>query len=177
MRLGAVIIAAAPLLAAPAFAASAGFEELTISNGAEAPLTVGIWYPANAPATADSAGHGLKLVVMSHGGGGSYDGHYDTARALASAGFVVAAVSHAGDTSDDQSKVLQLWRRPAQLHRLVDYMLAEWSRHGSLDAARVGAFGFSNGGFTVLVAAGGALTFRGPVRIARSTRIMTCAGP
>jgi len=50
---------------------------------------------------------------------------------------------------------LQLWRRPAQLHQLVDYMLDKWRWHGQLDAARVGAFGFSNGGFTVLVAAGG----------------------
>jgi len=169
VRLVAVITALLPCLAAPAFAANAGFEEIRITNGAERPLTVGIWYPTSAPTTADSAGHvtqteapdapieghGLPLVVMSHGGGGSYDGHHDTARALAGAGFVVAAVSHAGDTSDDQSKVLQLWRRPAQLRRLVDYMLAEWRGHGSVNAARVGAFGFSNGGFTVLVAAGG----------------------
>ena len=42
-----------------------------------------------------------------------------------------------------------------QLHRLVDYMLEEWFGHVDLDNARVGAFGFSNGGFTVLVAAGG----------------------
>lgn len=34
-------------------------------------------------------------------------------------------------------------------------MLDEWRWHGRLDAARIGAFGFSNGGFTVLVAAGG----------------------
>lgn len=34
-------------------------------------------------------------------------------------------------------------------------MLDEWPSHARLDAARVGAFGFSNGGFTVLVAAGG----------------------
>ena len=101
------------------------------------------------------AGKRLPLVVMSHGGAGWYGSHYDTALALAHAGFVAAAVSHAGDTFDDQSKVLQLWRRPAQLHRLVDYLLDEWPGHGQLDASHVGAFGFSNGGFTVLVAAGG----------------------
>ncbi|MFL9928236.1 dienelactone hydrolase [Paraburkholderia sp. RL18-103-BIB-C] len=157
------------LVAAPAFAADVGFEEVKIANGAEPPLTAGIWYPTDAPATPHSldrftqtvapgapiAGHRLPLVVMSHGGGGWYGGHYDTALALAHAGFVAAAISHAGDTSNDQSRVLQLWRRPAQLHRLVDYMLDEWRWHGRLDAARIGAFGFSNGGFTVLVAAGG----------------------
>jgi predicted dienelactone hydrolase len=34
-------------------------------------------------------------------------------------------------------------------------MLDEWPRHGELNADSVGAYGFSNGGFTVLVAAGG----------------------
>ncbi|WP_241018429.1 dienelactone hydrolase [Paraburkholderia sp. Tr-20389] len=157
------------LVSAPAHAADVGFEEIKITNGAEPPLTAGIWYPTDAPATphtlgnvtqmvapgAPVTGHDLPLVVMSHGGGGWYDGHYDTAIALAHAGFVAAAVSHAGDTFDDQSRVLELWRRPAQLHRMVDYMLDEWRWHGRLDASRVGAFGFSNGGFTVLVAAGG----------------------
>ena len=93
--------------------------------------------------------------MISHGGAGWYGSHYDTALALAQAGFVVAAVSHSGDTFDDQSKVLQPWRRPAQLHRLVDYMLGAWPQRDRLDANAIGAFGFSNGGFTVLVAVGG----------------------
>jgi predicted dienelactone hydrolase len=149
--------------------ADVGFEEVKISNGAEPPLTVGIWYPTNAQPTQHAAenitrttvadapikGHGLPLVVMSHGGAGWYDSHSDTAIALAHAGFVAAAVSHAGDTFNDQSQVLQLWRRPAQLRRLVDYMLGEWPWHARLARNRIGAFGFSNGGFTVLVAAGG----------------------
>jgi predicted dienelactone hydrolase len=169
VRLMAIISAFFALAAAPALAADVGFEEVKIANGGEPPLTAGIWYPTNAPATSHSlgnftqtvapdapiAGNHLPLVVMSHGGAGWYGGHYDTALALAHAGFVAAAVSHAGDTFDDQSGVLQLWRRPAQLHRLVDYMLDKWRGHERLDAARVGAFGFSNGGFTVLVAAGG----------------------
>jgi predicted dienelactone hydrolase len=45
--------------------------------------------------------------------------------------------------------------RPRQLHVLIDYMLADWPQHDRLDPARVGAFGFSSGGFTVLVEAGG----------------------
>jgi predicted dienelactone hydrolase len=68
---------------------------------------------------------------------------------------VVAAVSHAGDTHEDQSRVLELWRRPDQLHRLITFMLTAWQAHDRIDVRRVGAFGFSNGGFTVLVAAGG----------------------
>ena len=163
------IAAACVLLATPALAANVGFEETKIANGAEAPLSIGVWYPTDAPETkqrldgftqtvaplAAVAGSGLPLVVLSHGGGGGYESHYDTALSLARAGFVVAAVSHAGDTHNDQSQVLKLWRRPAQLRRLVSYMLDEWPHHDQLDARRVGAFGFSNGGFTVLVAAGG----------------------
>jgi predicted dienelactone hydrolase len=145
-----------------------GFQGAHMSYGSEAPLVAGIWYPSTVPHTnvsqgrwpgvvadAPITGAHLPLVVLSHGGGGSYEGHYDTAIALARAGFVAAAVSHAGDTYDDESKVLQLWRRPAQLRRLITYMLEEWPEHRLLDDERVGAFGFSNGGFTVLVAAGG----------------------
>jgi predicted dienelactone hydrolase len=148
---------------------NAGFEELQIPNGSESPLQIGIWYPTAArPQThklgpflqevalgAPVAGTHLALVVISHGGGGSYAGHYDTALALAHAGYVAAAVSHAGDDTEDQSQVLKLWRRPAQLARLVSYMVDDWPAHDRLDPARIGAFGFSNGGFTVLVAAGG----------------------
>ena len=156
------------LLVVPALAGNVGFEQRQITNGKDPPLTIGIWYPTTAPAAKPPAGNAgqtvaragpmaarMPLVVMSHGGAGWYDSHYDTAQALAQAGFVAAAVSHAGDTYNDQSKILQLWRRPAQLHRLVDYMLLEWPGHARLDAGRVGAFGFSNGAFTVLVAAGG----------------------
>jgi predicted dienelactone hydrolase len=155
--------------AALARSSAVGFEQVRISNGSEPPLTAAVWYPTSAtpndqPIENDRQfvapngpikGHGLPLVVLSHGGGGSFAGHYDTALALARAGFVVAAVSHAGDSFDDQSKVLKLWRRPAQLSRLIDFMLADWHGHQAIDTRRIGAFGFSNGGFTVLVEAGG----------------------
>ena len=162
---------AVALMSQPALAeaVNVGFEESRVSNGAEPPLTVGIWYPTSAPAavhaigtftqvvapSAPIAGLGLALVVISHGGGASYEAHYDTALALAHAGIVAAAVSHAGDTYDDESEVLELWRRPDQLHRLISYMLDKWRGREHLSRSRVGAFGFSNGGFTVLVAAGG----------------------
>jgi predicted dienelactone hydrolase len=148
-----------------------GYTPIRMPNdAAEPPLLGGVWYPTRATETsrpldgfwqevaapgAPVVGSKHALVVMSHGGGGSLASHYDTALALARAGFVVAAVSHAGDTYEDQSQVLKLWHRPAQLERLVTFMLESWPAHGQLDAERVGAFGFSNGGFTVLVAAGG----------------------
>jgi predicted dienelactone hydrolase len=171
-RLVAIIFVALGFLAGTsptAFCTNVGFEKIQIANGSDAPLTGGVWYPTAAKTReqalglfaqdvargAQVSGSGLPLIVISHGGGSSYEAHYDTALALAQAGFVAASINHTGDTYDDQRQVLQLWRRPSQLHRLVSYMLAEWSQRGRLDAAQVGAFGFSNGGFTVLVAAGG----------------------
>ncbi len=164
------ILAAAMLLVAPAAtAANVGFTELSIPNGDKPPLVIGVWYPTDAPASPQQllafmqtvapagavAGQRLPLVVMSHGTGGWYDGHYDTALALAHAGFVVASVSHTGDTWRDSSQAGQIWTRSQHIHRLIDYMLAEWPDHGRIDPDRVGMFGFSAGAFTTLVIAGG----------------------
>lgn len=41
------------------------------------------------------------------------------------------------------------------LGRVVDFLLRDWPESGRIDPGRIGAFGYSAGGFTVLVAAGG----------------------
>ena len=168
---GIALFAAALLSVVPlrAEAAEVGFSELRIPNGDQKPLLVGVWYPTAAPTQehplgayvqtvapdAPVAGEHLPLIVMSHGNGGTYQNNYDTALELAKAGFVAASVSHTGDTHDDQSRALYVMDRPQHMHRLVGYMLSEWSNRARLDAGRVGVFGFSIGGFTALVAAGG----------------------
>jgi predicted dienelactone hydrolase len=96
-------------------------------------------------------------VLISHGTGGSDASHYDTALALASEGFVVVALTHTGDNYQDQSYVgneKDLTDRPRQIDVVLTYMLKTWAQHGQVDAARIGMFGFSLGGFTTLVAAG-----------------------
>jgi predicted dienelactone hydrolase len=169
MRLIGLFAAFLLLLAPAARASNVGFEELKIANGTGAPLTVGVWYPTETAASpqpfhlftqtvapgAPPAGERLPLIVFSHGTGGWYGGHVDTALALAHAGFVVAAVTHTGDNYQDQSQAGLIWQRSAHIHRLIDYMLAEWPAHARLDPSRVGMFGFSAGGFTTLVVAGG----------------------
>jgi predicted dienelactone hydrolase len=159
---GIVMLSAAPAL-------SAGFEQVAVPDPGDAPLEVGIWYPskdATGPqplglfqqSVADGgtvAGRGLPLIVMSHGTGGSFEGHYDTALALADAGFVVAAVTHTGDNYRDRTQAGRLENRPRHIKLLIDYMLASWQHHDALDPSRVGMFGFSAGGFTALVAIGG----------------------
>ena len=160
-----------PPVAQAQAATDVGFRIVMAPDPQGPPITVGIWYPTSTPATAPArgmeglpvaenapiTGDRLPLVVMSHGNGGWFAGHYDTAIALAKAGFVVAALTHTGDNYEDQSRATDMPNRPRQLHVLIDYMLKDWSDHGRLDPERVGAFGFSSGGFTVLAAAGGEL--------------------
>lgn len=169
MRFAVAMIIALALCNGIALGANVGFQKLTISNGQDRPITVGIWYPTDTTPSetrletytqvvatdAPIQGRRLALVVISHGAGGSFAAHYDTALALARNGFVVAALSHTGDTYDDLSRQLRIWGRPEQLRRLISYMLTEWPNHLHIDSRRVGAFGFSAGGFTVLAAAGG----------------------
>ena len=149
--------------------AAVGFRHFSIDDPQGRPIEVGVWYPTTMTPKLEAVetdrqmvardapveGTGLPLVVISHGHGGSYAGHLDTATALANAGFVVAALTRNGHTRPDQRRPTADWGRPMQLKLLTDYMLGAWSDHGRLDANRVGAFGFSAGGLTVLAAAGG----------------------
>ena len=147
-------------------------------------IELSIWYPSETPASLQPfgpfeqtvakngavAGTALPLVVISHGTGGSFGGHYDTAQALARSGFVVAALSHPGDNFQDRSDSFT-WRnfveRPRQLSATIDYMLTAWGERDRIDATRVGVFGHSAGGFTALASVGGALELARGVRFCR----------
>jgi predicted dienelactone hydrolase len=99
----------------------------------------------------------LPLVIFSHGRGGWFGQHHDTAEALADAGFIVAAINHPGDTANDSSRrdTLSVWvSRPADMVRLLDFMLHDWKDRTAIDPARIGFFGFSSGGYAGLVLAG-----------------------
>ncbi|MBS0490382.1 MAG: prolyl oligopeptidase family serine peptidase [Proteobacteria bacterium] len=124
------------------------FSRLTVPDGDGPAIEAGVWSPPG-------GGRGLPLVVISHGNGGDFRSHEDTAQALAAAGFVVAALTHTGDNWRDQSRATDVAGRPRQLSVLIDYMLTGWDGRAVIDPQRVGAFGFSAGGFTVLTAAGG----------------------
>ena len=149
-----------------------GFAQVAVKDPQDKPLQVDVWYPTDSPpglsiigfsaqkvaTNGTVVGRGLPLVVISHGNRGLASSHADTALALASAGFVVAAVTHTGDNARDDSYVgTSRWLidRPRHIHVVLDYMLSEWPSHGQIDAAKVGAFGFSAGGFAALVSIGG----------------------
>lgn len=137
------------------------------ASGSDAPGIVQAG-PFALPATRDcpidaAAGSRLPLVVISHGHAGTYLGHHDTAEALADAGFVVAALNHPGDTARDRSRAGNMAifaSRPADIHRLIDYMLDGYAEAARIDAGRIGMFGFSRGGYTALVIAGARPDFR-----------------
>ncbi len=152
--------------------AAVGFQVAVVADPDGGPFELAIWYPTDTPGSpqrlgpyvqqvapdAPLRGTGLPLVLISHGSGGSLSNHHDTAAALAEAGFVVAALNHVGDSTDDPSlagTARGLILRPRQYHLALDWLLGAWAERGKVDARRIGGFGFSAGGFTVLVAAGG----------------------
>ena len=148
---------------------AAGFQHGFAADPDRKPLEIGIWYPSQAavqPVTlglttmsvafnSGVQGKAHPLVVISHGTGSSFLGHVDTAIALADAGYVVAAVTHAGDNYADQSRSADVMDRPRQVSRVIDHMLSAWDGRATIDPARIGMFGFSAGGFTTLVNIGG----------------------
>ena len=125
-------------------------QSFTIPGGADGPIEAGVWLPDLHP-----DGKPVALIVISHGNGGWYQGHADTARALADAGFAVAALTHPGDNFRDMSRSTQLTSRAPQLSLLIDYMTEAWRGPVAINPDRIGAFGFSAGGFTVITAIGG----------------------
>jgi predicted dienelactone hydrolase len=115
----------------------------------------------------------LPLVVFSHGTGGWFGGHHDTAEALADAGFIVAAINHPGDSAKDSSRsddLSVLGSRPADMVRLLDFLLHDWKDKAVIDSGRIGLFGFSKGGYTGLALVGAAPDF---ARVARACKDAT----
>ena len=125
------------------------FSRLIVADGDQPAIEAGVWHPAGA------ASASRPLVIISHGNGGDFRSHLGTAQALARAGFVVAALTHTGDNWRDQSRATDVVDRTRQLSVLIDHMLGQWEGKAGIDSDRIGAFGFSAGGFTVLAAAGG----------------------
>lgn len=97
------------------------------------------------------------LVLLSHGHGGSALGHHPLATALADAGYVVAAIEHAGDSHADQSGFgteRVLLGRAWHVSSLLDTLLQDPQLAALIDPQRVGVAGFSAGGHTSLMLLG-----------------------
>jgi predicted dienelactone hydrolase len=167
MRLPTLLLALATTAAAPYHA---GLLHLTVPDST--PFDTTIWYPTathettvqtgpftlqaapDAPIAPDTP---HPVVLLSHGSGGTPMGHRDLARSLAERGYVVVLPTQIGDSAGhmegngDGSKMAD---RPRQAERALNAALADPRLAPHLDPARIGAIGYSAGGYTVLVLAG-----------------------
>lgn len=103
------------------------------------------------------AGNRVPVVLISHGNGGTALSHVDLAMNLASAGYVVAAPTHNGDSFADQGRQPSpalFNQRAEELRSTLDYVLETWPGAPGIDPERVGAYGMSAGAFTVLIQVG-----------------------
>ncbi|KAF1042903.1 MAG: hypothetical protein GAK35_02458 [Herbaspirillum frisingense] len=176
---------------AGAGAHAAGFRLLEIpAEGGQREIKGAVWYPCDQPPTEVKAGPfkmmvardcplqtgSYPLVILSHGWGGTFLGHRDLAQTLADAGFIVAAINH-GDSStggprnEDFSVFIE---RPADIKRTIDFMLGAWPDAARVDAARIGIFGFSRGGYTGLVAIGARPLFGRAPRVCEGKQTPVC---
>ncbi|MGI4827439.1 MAG: alpha/beta hydrolase family protein [Janthinobacterium lividum] len=99
----------------------------------------------------------FPLILLSHGTGGSAEQMAWLGTALARAGYVAAAVDHPGNNSHaavTAEGFALWWERATDLSEVLDGLLADPELGSHIDRDRVGAAGFSLGGYTVLELAG-----------------------
>lgn len=97
------------------------------------------------------------LILLSHGSGGSALQMAWLGTALARAGFIAAAVDHPGNnavTGYTPEGFLLWWERATDLSEVLDALEADSELGPHIDKGRIGAAGFSLGGYTVLELAG-----------------------
>jgi len=145
-------------------------------------LVTQIWYPAddtsveqpqwigppnaplfNAGTAARDAGIAtaparFPLLLLSHGTGGSAAIMAWLGTTLAAQGYIVAAVNHPGNNALEQYTPQGFslwWERAKDISVVIDQMLVDSTFGSRIDAARIGAAGFSLGGYTMIELAGG----------------------
>ncbi|TDY21699.1 putative dienelactone hydrolase [Paraburkholderia sp. BL6665CI2N2] len=144
-------------------------------------LVTRIWYPVDtsvpqtpreigAPAQPIFHGHAAAhdaplstartsypLLVLSHGTGGTADSLDWLAAALAAQGYIVAGANHPGNNAAapmTRDGFMLWWERAADASEVLDGVLADPLLGPHVDRERIGAVGFSLGGYTVLELAG-----------------------
>ncbi|AYC99431.1 dienelactone hydrolase [Neorhizobium sp. NCHU2750] len=164
------------LIAAPAFSFEAGTKWISITSPHRSePERVLITYPAKADGDAYTLGadqlwtgvparrnatpiaEKFPLVILSHGSGGNAAGLGWLSTELARNGFIVAAPNHIHSTSGDSIPVesFKFWERAQDISALIDALTTDPAWSALIDPARIGGIGFSLGGTTMMLSAGG----------------------
>jgi predicted dienelactone hydrolase len=150
------------------------------------PLTTYIWYPAAGDTEMSEIGIPPKkpvfiggfaargaefasdstqypLIIMSHGTGGSGMQMMWIGRELARRGYIAVAIDHHGNTAAEEHMDARgfrlFWERALDVTAVLDHLSADPKLSGKIDAERIGAVGFSLGGYTVTTLAGGRIDF------------------
>lgn len=119
------------------------------------PIFIG--HPVATDAMLSSAHTRYPLLLISHGTGGSADSLDWLGANLAAQGYIVAAVDHPGNNALEPltpEGFLLWWERATDISEVLDGMLSDATLSAHIDQQRIGAVGFSLGGYTVLELAG-----------------------
>jgi predicted dienelactone hydrolase len=117
------------------------------------PIHVDLWQ-------SDAAG-ARPVILLSHGAFGAAQNYAWLAKHLAASGYVVAGLSHHGESyvygpeTIELAAALRFEQRTRDCSFVLDQLLGEARFRGVIDPARIGAIGHSSGGATVIGLAGG----------------------
>jgi predicted dienelactone hydrolase len=144
------------------------------------PLKTEIWYPTPEAITPDNNASAslpfvLKptvrnaslqnikhpLILLSHGTGGNRFSLAWLAYDLVKRGYMIVAVDHWGNTFDNKipEQFVKGWERPQDLSFVLTQLLNDTLLRKNIDENKIGAAGFSLGGYTVIALAGGEIEF------------------
>ena len=101
------------------------------------------------------------LIMFSHGNGGNRLSLEWLSQNLVQNGYIVAAVDHWGNTFDNTIGIefVKPWERPLDISFGLTKLLENKNYEAIIDEDKIGALGFSYGGYTVLALAGAVLDY------------------
>jgi predicted dienelactone hydrolase len=148
---------------------SVGVRSLAVLTSDNARLGVMLWYPTRRNSASYHTSFGIwvlraeknvapapllaPVILISHDMVDTNISQHEIASALASAGFIVIAPSHTGDSIENASaaySAASLYYRPLQIREALDAVLEEPDFEGLLDTRRIGLLGSGAGALTVL---------------------------
>jgi dienelactone hydrolase len=100
----------------------------------------------------------FPLIVLSHGTGGSALQMAWLGTILARRGYIAVAVNHPGNNATENympQGFSTWWERARNLSTVIDFVLSDPMFGKRIDSNRIGAAGFSLGGYTMIEIAGG----------------------